>query len=530
MRNKIKFLLIVDIITIMCLGLLWFSTTQGLIRETGTAEAHSILGEWTVASVSPYIGSYAVGVTAAGDSIYIANSGAELPLGCRFMRYNTSTSGWDDLKMPVFGFKNAIAMAWDKGNYIYVLPGASYSEVEGEGIFLFYHYDITANTWTKLNNTPHTNGAGDALCFVPGQVLNVSGDNFLYAILGSNEPRAKFPNTIGSKFYRYSIANNSWSSELSFPWSSTDDGCSLVWTGDDCLYALRGEYIEGDACYDFRRYNITSNSWEKMADIPARPYNGGSGGVGDGGSLLWIGGNFSEYIYVLSGNQAAPESPDPIWDKRFYRYSITYNVWVRLADLPEGVGDQNGPRLGFVNGSIYCWRGCNGDGSLYAYQPSLQPEVMACDSTGAPQEIFDITSGDDVYVMGSNLPSNESIKLYVVQNQTWTDNQSIGSDVRGNYNTTSVTVAGILEPTRLGELDRGAYDIVADVNENGIYDEAVDSVDDVNSAPGVIVVPEFPYGTAISTILVTSVIILVAIYTTNRKFSSHGKNKRLMTN
>ena len=133
-----------------------------------------------------------------------------------------------------------------------------------------------------------------------------------------------------------------------------------VWIGGELLYALRGEFYEDSPTYDFWRYNITSNSWTAMVDVPAYPHDGGVGGVGDGGSLLHIGlwlSNQTDFIYALSGNQAHPESPSPIPDNRFYRYTISTESWERLADLPFGIGYYVGCRLGYAEGHIYAWQG-----------------------------------------------------------------------------------------------------------------------------------------------------------------------------
>ncbi|MBS7621530.1 hypothetical protein KEJ32_05405, partial [Candidatus Bathyarchaeota archaeon] len=94
-----------------------------------------------------------------------------------------------------------------------------------------------------------------------------------------------------------------------------------------------------------------------LASIPAYPHSGGVGGVGDGGSLLYVGfwmPNQKDYIYALSGNQAYPE---PIPDNRTYRYTISTNSWERLADLPFGIGYYVGCRLGYADGHIYAWQG-----------------------------------------------------------------------------------------------------------------------------------------------------------------------------
>jgi len=441
MKEKPKALLSIVIIALICLALPGPLTTQARINETVTVEP-SNSGTWTIVSSSPYIWDYAVGVTAAGDSIYIANSRTS-DWESKFMRYNTSTSQWNMLSVPLQSFKNSIAEAWDNGNYIYALLGASYTDITNRGgRFYFYRYNIVSNTWTQLQSTPHTNGAGDALCFVPGWVLGYSDDNFLYAILGSKDTSSN-STLSGSKFYCYNITSNSWSSPLSFPWDRTDDGCSLVWTGDNYLYALRGEYLESTACKEFWRYDIMSNSWVQKADIPADPWGEisgtpGVGGVGDGGSLLWIGGGYSDYIYALSGNQAYPE---PIWDNRTYRYTISTNTWERLADLPKGVGDQNGPRLGFANGKIYCWRGTykdGQDGSLYAYQLDFSPPEITIIS-----------------------PENKTYRAETVP-LTFTVNEStswMGYSLDGQENET------ITGNTTLTNLNNGSHNIIIHAND-----------------------------------------------------------------
>jgi fimbrial isopeptide formation D2 family protein len=316
-------------------------------------------GVWITKSRSPSIGDYAVAVVGAGENVYIANS--DTAGNNYFMCYNTGTDEWKSLSSPPHWFKNGTALAWDNGNYIYALLGASYSDIDAGGRFYFYRYNITSDSWTQLENTPHTCGPGDALSFVPGWVLGVSDDNFLYAILGSNKPS-------GSRFHRYSIATGSWSAALNFPWNRTDDGSSLVWAGGEYLYALRGEWEETVPHQDFARFKLTDNTWTDLTPIPDEH------GVGDGGSLLWV-SEYSDYIYALGGG-AALETPS--YD--FYRYRISTDGWAELNYLPDNIGDQNGARLGFASnsGSIYCWRGSFGDPVLWAYNPAeglvrLQP-------------------------------------------------------------------------------------------------------------------------------------------------------------
>jgi len=408
------------------------------VSDSASAEAIATgLGVWIVASHSPYIGGYAVGVTGAGENIYIANSSPD-----RFMCYNSVDDTWQNLSVPsgllwspgkpgsmIGAFKNGTCMAWDNGDYLYTLFGASYTDID-DGYYrhYFYRYSIPNDNWERLENTqnPKGQGAGDAITWVPGSALGTESD-WIYAIVGSDR---------GSSFWRYNISDDNWSAAPGgFPWSKTDDGCSLVWTGDNYLYALRGEEPDGGpACYDFWRYNIISGAWENRENIPAYPHSGGEGGVGDGGSLLWIGRGCSDYIYALSGNQCVPET---IYDNRFYLYTISTDNWERLEDLPAGVGGQNGPRLSFARGSggkIYCWRGCNGDPVLWVYLPESPLRVLVSISPGYQ----------------SGLPGGKLDYIVTVTN-IWTENDNFDLKITDNENWGPSLLENRFENVRPGE-------------------------------------------------------------------------------
>jgi len=184
-----------------------------------------------------------------------------------------------------------------------------------------------------LANTPGPQGAGDAITW--------SGyDGCIYSIIGSSGH--------GTVFARYNPSSGLWETRASPP-AGTDDGCSLVWTGGTYFYALQVEYLDTTPLRDFWRYDIVNNSWSSMADIPE------AGGVGDGGSLLWVGNWLpaqANYIYALGGGSCWEEPGD-----NFYRYIISTNTWEKLASIPYLITDYNGGRLGFAAGHIYYWQG-----------------------------------------------------------------------------------------------------------------------------------------------------------------------------
>jgi hypothetical protein len=281
-------------------------------------------------------GAYGEAVVGTGTALYIAR-------GTKFYRYLPADDSWTEMAAPPNpdagdAFKTGTALAWDFGNYIYTLFGAATGDVRK----WFYRYGISSNSWEALMNTTVEQGEGDAITWV-------SMDNCIYATIGG-EQRPTY-------FMRYDPSTNSWSDAPADPPAGMGDGASLVWIGGNYLYALRGEFLEESPLYDFWRYSLTDNSWTAMADIPALSHSSGTGGVGDGGSLLYVGvwlPSHADYIYALSGNQAYQ---DGIPDNRTYRYTISTNSWARVADLTFGVGYYVGCRLGYADGHIYAWQG-----------------------------------------------------------------------------------------------------------------------------------------------------------------------------
>jgi len=227
-------------------------------------------------------GSYGEAVVGTGTALYIAR-------GVKLYRYVPSSNTWAEMAPapnPDSGdvFKTGTALAWDFGDYVYALYGAATSDSRR----WFYRYSISGNSWQALANTTVDQGEGDTIAWV-------SSENCIYATIGGEQRPTHFT--------RYYPSSNSWSDVPSDPPAGMGDGASLVWTGGDHLYALRGEFLEDSALYDFWRYSLSANIWSSMSNIPADPHSGGTGGVGDGGSLLNIGfwlPAYADYVYALS--------------------------------------------------------------------------------------------------------------------------------------------------------------------------------------------------------------------------------------
>jgi hypothetical protein len=302
--------------------------------------------QWTQCSSTQKAGGLGQAVLGTGDHIYVLrgySSGA-----CQFWRYDPAANSWVTLLEwsplalapfnPIPRPKSGTALAWDGDDQIYVLFGGAGTDTERA---FFYSYVISTQTWTRLADSPHAQGAGDAMTW--------SGyDNALYALLGSADR--------GSTPARYVPASGLWESLPFNPkWHCTDDGASLAWAGGQYLYALNGEWEETVPHNDFARFDLVAQAWEDLAQIPETAATGGSAGVGDGASLLWIGAwNDAEVgvLYALGGGGVREEP-----GYSFYRYDTSGNSWEALAHLPCPVGEWVGNRLGYADGAIYCWQG-----------------------------------------------------------------------------------------------------------------------------------------------------------------------------
>jgi hypothetical protein len=128
----------------------------------------------------------------------------------------------------------------------------------------------------------------------------------------------------------------------------------------------------------------------------------------------------------------------------------------------------------------------------------LNPTIESCDSAGATKDTFNVADG--VYVKGTGYSSSTTYDLYVVHDVTvWSDGITIPAAVFGTSTTVSSDADGNIPATLVwpGLLVLGKYDIVVDVNGNGVYDEGIDALDDgdIEVTAGLNVIPEVPFGT-----------------------------------
>jgi hypothetical protein len=149
-----------------------------------------------------------------------------------------------------------------------------------------------------------------------------------------------------------------------------------------------------------------------------------------------------------------------------------------------------------------------------------KPIIESCDSMGVTKNIFN--PGEQLYVKASGYEPGSWVLWTVTKDLTWVDKMDIPvlfeeNHIWGPGGSIANEVGEIFLPTAVFPLDLvpGEYDIVVDVNDNGVYDECIDALDDFDvETAGFFVIPELPFGTVLA--LATCLLALV-IYRTRRK-------------
>jgi hypothetical protein len=116
--------------------------------------------------------------------------------------------------------------------------------------------------------------------------------------------------------------------------------------------------------------------------------------------------------------------------------------------------------------------------------------IISCNSTGS--EINTFYTNETVYAASSINISTTSTPVYIYivsDNNTWANGTAL-TDVSGGDETATTNSSGYLEIKRIWSptLTIGKYDIVVDVNGDGIYNSSIDYVDSL-TATGFEVIP-----------------------------------------
>lgn len=270
-------------------------------------------------------------------------------------KYTAATNSWAVLPVLPAAPYVGTSVAWD-GTYLYVGRGNSTS----------FYRSVPGGAWETLSSVTGS--------FIYGSGMVASGSASIFSLRAGGT----------TSFYKYDISGNSWSTKTVTP-EGVYRGAGLVKAGD-YIYALQG-YNRGG----FWRYNETDNAWTRMKSLPVGSYYGG-GLTYDGGDV----------IYAAVGGET------DIYSRQFYRYSISLDNWIRVADAPEIM--KSGGYIAWAGSSLYALQGYYGSGGFWKFTPNTSGAVYK--TTGAwYSPTYDLTavSSFGTFTATDTVPENTTV-------------------------------------------------------------------------------------------------------------------------
>ncbi|MDW7987994.1 MAG: T9SS type A sorting domain-containing protein, partial [candidate division WOR-3 bacterium] len=305
---------------------------------------------WSV--LAPMSQSYRV--KDGGALTYVPEKGAYALIGNRtnlFYYYNPESNTWTqkaNLPSGLVAGKGA-SLCNDGQNTIYAIVGNK--------TYKFLAYNIATNNWQELPEVPRrapnskkevkiAGGAGLAY-------VQTDHGSYVYLVKGNNT----------TQFFRYNIATGTWDTLLTqIPLGPTGklkikDGSAITTDGQYFIYLLKGGNTG-----EFYLYNVTSDTWISLAEIPTvEPYHTK---VDKGAALAYMVTNFAPYVYALKGNSY-----------EFWKYDIQNNRWINrtqdnIINSPYNTKKVGaGAALAAADGIIYALKG-NNTPDFFKYKPN----------------------------------------------------------------------------------------------------------------------------------------------------------------
>lgn len=283
-----------------------------------------------------------------------------------FRSYHIASATWEDMPSQPSGgnvYDNPMPLTYDGSRYFYTYV-ANYTHP------ILHRFDTVTQSWGNagLLNSEESNAD------VHYQMM-YDGDRYAYYFGGRG---------VYDKVFRYDTLNRQ--SELIGGQLQAEVGYTGAYY-DSSLYVMP---LSGER--HFKRYDIVTGSFQKLADLPLTGYAYGMSMVygGDG------------YMYAVFGNGQAG----------FYRYNIALNSWHPLASAPIGVS--SGGSLARIDRKIYLLAG-NQSSGLYIYDMDSGIWSLATKPPHGGADYGSFVTSDQsryLYLMINNRTNATARKLY----------------------------------------------------------------------------------------------------------------------
>lgn len=265
---------------------------------------------------------------------------------CHFMRYDIDVRQYITLTRPPVGCGSGLQIVFDQQKTIYYLPGNT-----SERLFA---YDTETDTWGERASVPAQVGSGASAVYA-----TQGAGRYLYAFRGFGS----------TSFWRYDIAQNSWSSLMAFPTvSNVTYGYSMAWNGANEIYVYTN--WEGE----FKRYSISSNAWTAISKTTQSYYKS---------ALSYYSGQVIQMQLDWSGERTYLRS-----------YNTANNTWSSLPRPPIGGNYYDGVVPLSYDGSRYLYTYAGTDYNANLYRFDLQT------STWTAKTMLDQAQDDAASMLG----------------------------------------------------------------------------------------------------------------------------------
>jgi len=156
--------------------------------------------------------------------------------------------------------------------------------------------------------------------------------------------------------------------------------------------------------------------------------------------------------------------------------------------------------------------------STYADLSFPPPTIESCNTHGEKRDNFNLY--EDVFVNGTEFSPLKTFDFYIVNDtETWINGTTIPTRVAGTHISLISDANGTVLPTEVWSdpATVGKYDIVVDVNGNGLYDVGTDALDNNDwEVTAGFVIPEF---VSLSLLLLVQITTLLSLIAYKRKHS-----------
>ncbi len=329
-----------------------------------------------------------------------------------FYSYDIDTDTWSSKAAAPASVRMGGGVIEGPSGYLYGMRGNNYTS--------FWRYDIGTDTWSDEDavDTPLTVRYGGSMIY--------DGSQYIYVMRGNND----------DAFWRYDTSFDSWESLATLDFGATSDAINnnayvsadiAMDQANEVVYVTQGNLRDG-----FSQYDVNTNEWTVLTDLPALPYYGSSIEFDPTTqSIFYMPGYYSDLLY---------------------QYDVGSQTWTQKSSAPATF--YYGGTLKLVGTSFYAIRGGNTT-SFYKYD--IAKDSWLTPTGGLFGRTFQGTTYTTEYY-GSDIAKGDGDNFYLV---------------RGNYSDTFVRWnQSTGTTTTMASLPSGAYNgssLVYESTNNKIY-------------------------------------------------------------